>query len=507
MRRRDISRALFASAAASITLTERAQAQGKPAPGAGRTPAELAAKVTPTDYSYPADPYIDPRRYGADPTGSTDSTSALQAAIDVAYRCKGAVWIGNGCSYLCGALSLRLTGNRRSDGIRIMGSSVNGSKLIQHGSPEAILTFSGEAPADHPQESPIVLENFSILCSGKTTDAIVLHGVAAWTIRKVYIGEARRAIWLRFGLTALIEDCWLSGGLFGIYATGEAPHLGCNLVTLRNCIIDGFDSWGIDFQAGDRLKIEACDMEGNGTAGKTNTGALILRSTFGTATGFATADLDGVWFELNLGQTVSVEANGRLTLAIRNTNWYTDESGNSLLIAGASSVSIEDSNAPTAVGDIWNITAGALFLKNVVVHTLIDSGVKLPTYSHVVTSTGEFGNGRSDSFAGTLTGVKGKAPTAGISIRQQGDEVELNFFSPLVGDSDAVTCTITGLPPRYRPKHDTVGIVVTQDDGVNQALPCLVSASTGTITLGYAHDFKPSGRKGIMGGQIRMRLL
>jgi hypothetical protein len=507
MRRRDISRVLFASAAASIALTRRAEAEGKIAPRQRRTAAEAAAKVTPTDYSYPADPYIDPRRYGADPTGSTDSTSALQAAIDVAYRCKGAVWIGNGCSYLCGALSLTLTGDRRSDGIRIMGSSVNGSKLIQHGSPAAILTFRGSAPAHYPQESPIVLENFSIVCSGKTTDGIVLHGVAAWTVRKVYIAGSRRTIWLHFGLTGVIDECWLTAGICGIYATGEGPMLGCNLVTLRNCIIDGHSSWGIDVAAGDRLKVEACDMEGNGTPGKTNTGALILRSSFGSATGYATADLDGVWFEANLGQTMTVESNGRLTLAIRNTNWYSDESGNSLLIAGASSVSIEDSNAPTALGDIWNITSGALFLKNVVIHTLIDGGVKLPTYSHVVTYMGEFGNGRSDSFVGTLTGIRGEAPTASVSIRQQGDEVELNFFSPVLGESDSLTCTITGLPPKYRPKQDTVGVAMIQDGGVNQVLPCLVSAATGTITLGYAHDFKPSGNKGIVGGQIRMRLL
>src|ERR1700733_14624005 len=102
MQRRYISSALFASAAASLALTERADAEGKPARSEKLTPAEVAAKVKPTDYSYPADPYIDPRRYGADPTGSKDSTSALQTAIDVAYGCKGAVWIGNGCSYLCG---------------------------------------------------------------------------------------------------------------------------------------------------------------------------------------------------------------------------------------------------------------------------------------------------------------------------------------------------------------------------------------------------------------------
>ena len=508
MQRRYISSALFASAAASLALTERADAEGKPARSEKLTPAEVAAKVKPTDYSYPADPYIDPRRYGADPTGSKDSTSALQTAIDVAYGCKGAVWIGNGCSYLCGALSLTLVGNRSSDGIRIIGSSVNGSKLIQHGSPPAILTFRGSAPADHPQESPIVLENFSIVCSGKTTDGIVLHGIAAWTIRKVYIRQARHAIWLHFGLTGLIEDCWLTTSIRGIYATATGRVLGCNLITLRNCIIDGHSDWGIDFEAGDRLKVEACDMEGNGTPGAGNTGALALRSNFGVATGYATADLDGVWFEANCGQTMLVESNRMLTLAIRNTNWYADESGRSLLIAGAASVSIEDSNAPTAVGDIWDITAGGLFLKNVVVQTLIDAAVDLPTYSHVVTGTGILGSGRSDSFVGTLTGVTGKtATTATVNVRQQGDEVELNFFSPLVGTSDSATCTVSGLPSRYRPKQDTIGIAVIQDDGVNQALACLVSASTGTITLGYAHDFKPFGKKGIIGGQIRMRVL
>jgi hypothetical protein len=49
LRRRDLSRALFASAAASIALTRRAEAQGQPAARKRRTPAEVAAKVTPPE--------------------------------------------------------------------------------------------------------------------------------------------------------------------------------------------------------------------------------------------------------------------------------------------------------------------------------------------------------------------------------------------------------------------------------------------------------------------------
>ncbi len=46
-----------------------------------RTATEVSASVTPTNYQFAE---CDPRRYGGDPTGSADSTTALQAAINVA---------------------------------------------------------------------------------------------------------------------------------------------------------------------------------------------------------------------------------------------------------------------------------------------------------------------------------------------------------------------------------------------------------------------------------------
>jgi len=507
MRRRDLSSRLLGTATGAFAFAALAESKDKTSRPLQRIRAEVDLKVTPTDYSYPADPYIDPRRYGADPTGRTDSTAALQTAINVAYACNGTIWIGTDCGYLCGALSLTFTGNRSTNAIRIIGSSVNGSRLIQQGHPEAILTFRGSKPAEYPQESHLVLENFSIVCAGKTTDAIVLYGLAAWTIRKLHIGSARRSVWLHFALTGLIEDCWFTSGQNGLYATAEGGFAGCNLVTLRNCIIDAHADWGIDFDAGDRLKIEACDLEGNGTAGRLNTGALILRSNFGRATGFATADLDGVWFEANHGQTVLAEKNGRLTLAIRNTNWYANENGNSLLVAGAAAVSIEDSNAPTATGDIWNVTAGLLHLKNVVIHTLLDAGVQFPTYSGVVTSERVFGNCRSDGFTGRLSAGENVTAEVRIDVRQQGDEIELSFSCALPASKRSQGWKISGLPTRYRPRYDAIGVALAQDGGVDRVLACRVSGASGAISISGATAAEMAAGIGNVTVQIRMHLL
>lgn len=47
------------------------------------TDAETAAGVTPTDFSYPTSPYIDPRRYGAKLNGVTDDSAAWVSALKV----------------------------------------------------------------------------------------------------------------------------------------------------------------------------------------------------------------------------------------------------------------------------------------------------------------------------------------------------------------------------------------------------------------------------------------
>jgi hypothetical protein len=89
MLRRDVSKALFATAAGSTLLSTQVRAQACTAPCFARTQAEINAGVTPTNTAYlPGDV----RRYGADPTGVADSTVAINNALksnDLVYAIAG----------------------------------------------------------------------------------------------------------------------------------------------------------------------------------------------------------------------------------------------------------------------------------------------------------------------------------------------------------------------------------------------------------------------------------
>jgi hypothetical protein len=78
MQRRDLSKALILSATGAGLLPRPAQAQSTQPLYYPRSAAEIAAQVTPADYSHPPGSL---QRYGADPTGATDSSGAWSQAI------------------------------------------------------------------------------------------------------------------------------------------------------------------------------------------------------------------------------------------------------------------------------------------------------------------------------------------------------------------------------------------------------------------------------------------
>jgi hypothetical protein len=84
MDRRDISKALFASAAGSALVSQPAAAQTCNAPCYAQTAAEIAAGVTPTNYTYPPGHVY---RYGTNSVpGTTDMTNAINTAANVCRR-------------------------------------------------------------------------------------------------------------------------------------------------------------------------------------------------------------------------------------------------------------------------------------------------------------------------------------------------------------------------------------------------------------------------------------
>src|ERR1700761_7928093 len=80
MQRRDFSTILIASSGATMVATRSADAPTSNTPDFATTAAERAAGVTPVNPAYMPG---DVRRYGADPTGSADSTVAIQTALNI----------------------------------------------------------------------------------------------------------------------------------------------------------------------------------------------------------------------------------------------------------------------------------------------------------------------------------------------------------------------------------------------------------------------------------------
>jgi hypothetical protein len=148
MQRRDLSKILLASTATSALAMRSVQAQTCTAPCYTRTPAEVTAGVTPTNLAYPQG---DVRRYGADPTGSADSTTAVQNALNVGQ----AVYLAAGNYKITAALTNGVS-NRR-----IYGDGPAVSVLQPKG---AINTFVNTAPLSCMQ-----MDNLGIFTADPTT--------------------------------------------------------------------------------------------------------------------------------------------------------------------------------------------------------------------------------------------------------------------------------------------------------------------------------------------------
>src|SRR5689334_21619032 len=82
MQRRELSKALFATAAGVGLIANRAQAQTCYVPCYPQTQAEAEAAVTPTDLSFPPGNVL---RYGVDPGGVADATAGIQRAINAGW--------------------------------------------------------------------------------------------------------------------------------------------------------------------------------------------------------------------------------------------------------------------------------------------------------------------------------------------------------------------------------------------------------------------------------------
>ena len=160
MDRRDITKVLAGSVAGAMLLTKRAEAQSCVGPCYSQTAAEVAANVTPVNYSYPPG---DVRRYGAVLDNWTNDWQALTDAIAQSVVNAGAP------VYIAGFLA------------------VNASVVLLSGA-----TICGDGPAFSGIKG--LANNFSILTDNNSPVADIV--IQDLLFSAVSIGSSNRGIFL-----------------------------------------------------------------------------------------------------------------------------------------------------------------------------------------------------------------------------------------------------------------------------------------------------------------------
>ena len=357
-----------------------------------RTAAEIAAGVTPTNYAYPPG---DVRRYGGDPTGVNVSTGAFQSALNVALQGSSDVYIGQNCNYLIGAVSVTVPSTSGTSGLRIIGSSVGGSRLTLSGTPAALVTIQGATPTGAPAQANFVMENVTIYTptTQSTVTALTLLGIAWWRLVNVYIsGGFGVNLSLSSALTGTIEGGAYLQAATGIYIRPDGTGASCNLLRIQNAVIAGNTTWGIDadgISGGsgcDLLAIEGCDLEENGTSGNFSTGGLHLGSNMSGSLGFSLVKISRCWFESNLGQTIQIDAQaaGSLFVSFRDTQTLSEDAGHAINAPRLNSIEFDNCLSPSPSAT-WTLAATHSAIKNSLAYVLSDTST-IQVYENVSTT-------------------------------------------------------------------------------------------------------------------------
>ena len=475
-----------------------------------QTATESSLAVVPTNYQYPADPYIDPRRYGADPTGGADSSAAMQLALNVALQCHGVIWIGPNCNFKCGGLSLTLTGVIGTCSLRIMGSSSADSLLTLTGTPAALISFIGPTFTGAPQPILLVIENLGLQAGAHlaVTDAILLHGVANVVMRNVMILGFSACVNLHSALDVYFDSCTFLLGRYGIYARTDGTGSPDNRILLTNCTLTSHSLYGIDYDGGSHLSMRDCDIETNGVVGNFSTGGIHIGANINNTVGMSIITLDGCWLEANNGWGILIDApiSGQSQIAITNGFTAADDAtggfGHAIKVSGAYTLLIDNFRSGTPTSK-WDLTANQGFLRNGGATTVDGSNITWPTYFNIDGNGVHMYAGRIDSFTGTLTGCT-TSPTATIGVVQQGSDCTFEIPS-LTATSNSTGCSITGIPAKYQPATDQNFAGVALNNGAAAFTAFQILAGSGTLT--FNSTFTGSGTKGSVAGPVRFKLI
>ena len=169
-------------------------------------------------------------------------------------------------------------------------------------------------------------------------DGMNVAGVSGLVLKKVARARTDRLMFrncpavgcdIDGALILSFNDCSSNGNGTGYrtrkFSSGGTPF--ANLISWNQGEARGNTTAGFDIGESDALTFRDLDISGNGTAGNTLTGGMIIRSTVDDETGYSGIKLENCFFEINNGWAFRVEAPGGLRLELDSCKFYGNESG------------------------------------------------------------------------------------------------------------------------------------------------------------------------------------
>lgn len=462
---------------------------------------EIDGGVTPTNFLYTAEPFIDPRRYGVIGDGVNDDTAAMQQTLDLAYSIGGHIQVPSNFTILITGTGLTetFTGSLGSNSITLVGASPTGSQIVQDPSMTtgSILTFAGPTAAN-PGAGNITMRNIGFVGSGKTINGLLLQNIAYFEFDNVLSTGFTNGCALQSSLIGQFIGCKIFGNNLGVIARSSTGGIADNnLVQFIGGIYIENTSWGFDWGQGSNITWDGCDIEQNGpavdgsTPGVATTGGIMLRASMTQGIGQAIASIKSCHIENNSGCGFQTEYAPSLFYSIRDTEILSSGSGNAIICGGCTFAKLDNVSGDSGSTFYYSALTAAgkgttqqLSVDGITTVALLDAGVVYPFYGGYTTSAGSFSGFRAASYPSVLTGVL-TSPTASIATRQLGKSVRL-LMPTLVATSNSTTCTIAAVASTSSAGSTTTLVDTTQSWTANQWAGFLlwnISTSDGALII------------------------
>lgn len=527
-----------------------------------RTAAEIAAGVTPTNYAYAPG---DVRRYGADPTGVADSTTALQ---NCANGCGGVMTYPQGATFL-------VSGQITTPANTVMygnGSTINapttgfhvfvckGATIIEK------LNFTRNAAAQNTSWKAVNADNFlnampantrvivrdcmitnfdiGVYCDGGASQNIIYAEVSGCrvvinTSGTGGLSSVRPTVNLNNCAVAVIRDNPLLDASDRVNDVNNIYCIGSSKVTISNnylfsgvtkvvssasnsvfqATIDRNRFLGIPWilVGADTNPVRAVEITDNyfdtPVTQAVDVGCILLGSyTSAVVTGDS---IESIVVKGNYIRNAPCSVY-YISLTAGNSLGCVNLTGNRYQNASASSAGTYPVVNYNAVGSTYRLLQCAnedVFGSS---NTRTYLGGSNPFSTVLATQINEVGitSARSGilsgTFTATLTGCT-TAPTATVNYTIRDSIAVLNLPS-LTATSNSTSCTLTGLPAILQPLTQTSNVPVAISDSGTYSLNAAMSIApgSGTMTLskaGSTTGFTASGAKGIFASTITIPLV